>query len=108
VFRKICVPRDKVKKRLDRTANEVLRDLHFAPNITWLTKSDSVGCVWHMACVGQVRNVHRVLFGKPEENKQLGRPIHRWENNIKMYFKQVGREWPGFIWFRTRTSGQLI
>jgi hypothetical protein len=36
------------------------------------------------ARMGEERGVHRVLVGKPEEKRQLGRPRSRWENNIKM------------------------
>jgi hypothetical protein len=37
-----------------------------------------------------VRGVHRVLVGKPERRRPLGRPRHRWENNIKMDLQEVG------------------
>jgi hypothetical protein len=40
--------------------------------------------------MGEDRGVHRVLVGKPEVIKPLGRPRHRWENNIKMDFHEVG------------------
>ena len=43
-----------------------------------------------MACVGEGRGVHRVLVGKPEGNKPLGRPRRRWEDNIKMDLQEVG------------------
>jgi hypothetical protein len=36
------------------------------------------------------RGVHRVLVGKPEEKRPLGRPRRRWENNIKMDLQEVG------------------
>ena len=41
-------------------------------------------------CVGERRGVYRVLVGKPEEKRQLGRPRHRWEDNIKMDLQEVG------------------
>ena len=43
-----------------------------------------------MACMGEGRGVHRVLVGKPEGKKPLGRPRHRWEDNINMYLQEVG------------------
>ena len=43
-----------------------------------------------MARMGQGRGVHRILVGKPEEKRPLGRPRHRWEDNIKMYLQEVG------------------
>jgi len=44
----------------------------------------------HVARVGERRGVHRVLVGKPERKRQLGRPSCRWEDNIKMDLQEVG------------------
>ena len=44
----------------------------------------------------QSRNAYRVLVGKPESKRPLGRPRHRWEDNIKMDLREVGcdpRDW---------------
>jgi len=45
-------------------------------------------------CIGEDRGVHRVLVGKPEGKRPMGRPRHRWEDNIKMDLQEVreGRE----------------
>ena len=43
-----------------------------------------------MARMGEERGVHRVLVGKPEGNRPLGRPRRRWEDNIKMELQEVG------------------
>jgi hypothetical protein len=43
--------------------------------------------------MGEKRNVYRILVGKPEGKRLLGRPQHRWVNNIKMYFREIG--WGG-------------
>ena len=40
--------------------------------------------------MGERRNVYRVLVGKPKVNRPLGRPRHRWEDNIKMDLQEVG------------------
>jgi hypothetical protein len=40
--------------------------------------------------MGEDRGVHRVLVGKPEGKRPLGRPRHRWEDNIKMVLQEVG------------------
>jgi hypothetical protein len=42
---------------------------------------------------GEKRNAYRVLVGKPEGKIPLGRPRHRWEDNIKMDFREI--EWGG-------------
>jgi hypothetical protein len=44
----------------------------------------------HVACMGERRGVCRVLVGKPEGNRPLGRPRCRWEDNIKMDLQEVG------------------
>ena len=43
-----------------------------------------------MARMGQGRGVYRVLVGKPEGKRPLGRPRRRWEDNIKMDLQEVG------------------
>jgi len=52
------------------------------------------------------RGLYRVLVGKPEEKRQLGKPRRRWENNIKMDLQEVGcGVWTGSIWLRIGTGG---
>jgi hypothetical protein len=45
---------------------------------------------WHVAQIGEGRGVYRVLVGKPEGKRPLGRPRRRWEDNIKMDLQEVG------------------
>jgi hypothetical protein len=62
--------------------------------------------VWHVARVGERRSVNRVLVGKPEGIRPLGRPRHRWKDNIKMNLQELG--WgacTGLIWLRIGTDG---
>ena len=50
----------------------------------------------HVAHVGETRGAYRVLMGKPEGRRPLGRPRHRWEDNIKMDIQEVifvGMDW---------------
>jgi len=49
-----------------------------------------VKCAGHVARTGERRGVYRVLVGKPEGKRPLGRPKHRWEDNIKMDLQEVG------------------
>jgi hypothetical protein len=59
--------------------------------------------------MGEGRNVYRVLVGKPEGKRPLGRPRHRWEDGIKMDLGEIGRGvWIGFTWLRTGTVGGLL
>ena len=57
--------------------------------------------------MGEGRGVHRVLVGKPERKRPLGRPRHRWEDNIEMDFQEVGKGvvGTGWIWLRLGTGG---
>ena len=47
-------------------------------------------CAGHVARMGEGRGVHRVLVGKPEGKRPLGRPRRRWEDNIKMDLQEMG------------------
>jgi len=46
----------------------------------------------HVACVGERRDASRFLVENPEGKRLLGRPTHRWEDNIKMDLQKVGWE----------------
>jgi hypothetical protein len=55
---------------------------------------------------GEMRGAYRALVGKPEGRTPLGRPRHRWEDNIKMDLREVGwGAWAGSIWLRIGTGG---
>jgi hypothetical protein len=43
------------------------------------------------------KNAYRILVGKPERKRQLGRPSSRWEDNIKMDLREMG--WGGVGWY---------
>jgi len=70
--------------------NTELRDLYSLPNIVQVVKSRRMRRAGHVARMGEGRGVHRVLVGKPEGKRPLGRPKHRWEDNIKMDLWEVG------------------
>jgi hypothetical protein len=55
--------------------------------------------------MGEKRNAYRILVGKSEGKKPLGRPRRRWEDNIRMDLREDGVVWTGLIWLRIRTSG---
>ena len=57
-----------------------------------------------MACMEEGRGVHRVLVGKPEGKRPLGRPRHRWEDNIRMDLQEVGGS-GDWSWLRIGTGG---
>jgi len=78
---------------LQKTGNrklEEFHDLYFLPNIIPGMKSGKVKLAWGVERVGERRGSYRVLVGKPEGKRQLGRPRFRWENNTKMGLKEIG------------------
>jgi hypothetical protein len=60
--------------------------------------------------MGEGRNVCRVLVGKPEGKRPLGRPRRRWEDGIKMDLRESGwgGVWSGYSWLRAGTVGGLL
>ena len=70
--------------------NEELSDLYSLPNIVRVVKSRRMRWAGHVARMGEDRGVHRMLVGKPEGKRPLGRPRRRWEDNIKMDLQEVG------------------
>ena len=81
---------DEVTGEWRKLHNEELRDLYFLPNIVRVVKSKRMRRAGHVARMGEGRGVHRVLVGKPEVKRPLGRPRRRWEDNIKMDLREVG------------------
>jgi len=67
-----------------------MANIHSLPNIVRVVKSRKMRWAGHVAHMGEGRGVHRVLVGKPEEKRPLGRPRRRWEDNIEMYLQEVG------------------
>ena len=65
-------------------------DLYSLPNIVRVVISRKMRWAGHVARMGQGRGVHKILVGKPEGRRPLGRPRRRWEDNIKMDLQEVG------------------
>jgi len=78
-LRRISGPRrDKETGEWRRLHNEELNDLYSSPNIVQVIKSRRMRWAGHVARVGEERVVYRVLAGKPEGRRPLGRPRRRW------------------------------
>jgi hypothetical protein len=59
--------------------------------------------------MGEGRGVYRVLVGRPEEKRPLGRPRRRWEDNIKMDLTETGIDGANLIQLaQDRSSGGLV
>ena len=72
--------------------NEELNDLYSSPNIVLVIKSRRMRWAGRVASMGEERGVYRVLVGKPEGRRPLGRPRRRWEDTIRMGLQEVGCE----------------
>ena len=91
VLRRIFGPkRDGVTGEWIKLHNEELSDLYCSLNIVRMIKSRRMRWVGYVARMGERRDVYRVLVGKPEGKRPLGRPMRRWEDNIKMDLQKVG------------------
>ena len=91
VLRGIFGPRrDEVTGEWRRLHNEELNDLYSSPNNVRVIKSRRMRWVGHVARMGEERWVCRVLVGKPEGRRPLGRPRRRWVDNIRMALQEVG------------------
>ncbi|KAJ4434031.1 hypothetical protein ANN_16350 [Periplaneta americana] len=97
VLRKIFgAKRDEVTGEWRKLHNTELHALYSSPDIIRNIKSRRLRWAVHVARMGESRNAYRVLVGRPEGKRPLGRPRRRWEDNIKMDLREVGyddREW---------------
>jgi hypothetical protein len=92
VLRGIFGPkRDEATGKWRRLHNEELNDLYSSPNIIRVIKSRRIRWAGHVARMGEKRGAYRILVGRPEGRRPLGRPRRRWEDNIKMDLQEV--EW---------------
>jgi hypothetical protein len=76
--------RDEVTDEWRTLHNEELYNLYSSPNIVRVIKSRRMRWTGHVARIGEGRVVYRVLVGKPEGKRPLGRPRLRWKDNIKI------------------------
>jgi hypothetical protein len=94
VLRRIFGPkRDKVTGEWRRLRNDELNALCSSLNIIQVIKLRRMRWAGHVARMRERRGAHRILVGRPEGRRPLGRPRHRWEDNIKMDLQEVG--WGG-------------
>jgi hypothetical protein len=70
--------------------NEELHNLYSSPDIIRQVKSRRMRWAGHVARVGEERKVYKVLVGKLEGKRPLGRPRRRWEDGIRMDLREIG------------------
>jgi hypothetical protein len=109
VLRRIFGPkRDEVTVEWRKLHNEELRDLYSSPSIIRIIKSRR-RWMSHVARMGEKRNAYRLLVGKPEGKRPLGKPRRMWMDNIRMDLERWdGVMWTGFVGLRIGTGGELL
>jgi hypothetical protein len=88
VLRRIFGPKRDVDGSWRKLHNDELHNLYSSPNIVRVIKSRRMTWAGHVARVG--RGVYRVLVGRPEGKRPLGRHRRRWEDNIRMDLREIG------------------
>jgi hypothetical protein len=90
VLRRIFgLKRDEVRGEWRKLHNVELHYLYSLPSIVRIIKSRRIGLAGHVAQMGEKLNGYRLLVGKPEGKRPLGRPTRRWVDNIKMDLVEV-------------------
>jgi hypothetical protein len=97
-LRKIFGPKREEDESWRKLHNDELHDLYSSPNIVRVIKSRRMRWAGHVARMGEGRGVYRVLVGRPESKRPLGRPRRRWDDNIKMDLRETGID--GANWIR--------
>jgi hypothetical protein len=107
VLRRVFGPKkDEVTGEWRKLHNEELYDMHSSSNVILVIKLRRIRWAGYVACVEERRGVYRVLVGKPEGKRPLGKSRRRSEDNIKMNLQEVGcGSWNGWIWRRIETEG---
>ena len=82
--------RDEVTREWRRLHNVELQKLYSSHDILRVIKFRRLRWAGHAARMGEGRGAYRVLVGKPEGKRPLGRPRRRWEDNIRADLKEVG------------------
>jgi transcription termination factor 2 len=98
VLRRIFGPKREEDGSWRKLHNDELHDLYSSPNIVRMIKSRRMRWAGHVARMEEGRGVYRVLVGRPESKRPLGRPRRRWVDNIKMDLGQIGID--GANWIR--------
>jgi hypothetical protein len=97
VLRRMFGPkRDEVTGEWRTLHNKELHDLYSLPSIIRIIKSRRMRLAQHVKRMGEKKNAYRLLVGKPEGKRPLGRPTRKWVDNIRMDLGEVG--WSDVDW----------
>jgi hypothetical protein len=90
VLRRILRPKREEDGSWRKLHNDELHNLYSTVNIVGIIKSRKMRWAGHVAGMGEGRGIYRVLVGRPEGKRPLGRPRHTWKDNIKMDLSEIG------------------
>jgi hypothetical protein len=90
LWRIFGLKRDEVIWGWRKLHNEKLHGLYSSPSIVRVIKARRMRWAEHVACMGKVRGAYNILVGRPGGRRPLGRPRHRWKDNIKMDLREIG------------------
>ncbi|KAJ4425767.1 hypothetical protein ANN_27390, partial [Periplaneta americana] len=108
VVRKIFwAKRDEVTGEWRKLHNAELHALYSSPDIIRNIKSRRLRWAGNIARMGESRNAYRVLVGRPEGKRPLGRPRRRWEDNIKMTLEEIGKR-IHVLWIPITTAWRVL
>jgi hypothetical protein len=98
LLRRIFGPKREEDGSWRKMHNDELYSLYYLPTIVRAIKSRMEKLAGHVARMGEGRDIYKVLVGRPEGKRPLGRPRRRWESNIKMDLREIGID--GANWIR--------
>jgi hypothetical protein len=94
---------------MEKIANEELSDFYSLPSIIRILKLRRMRWTGHVARMGEKITAYRLLVGKPEGKRPLGRPRHRWVDKLGWILERWDCVmWIGLVWLRIGTGGELM
>jgi hypothetical protein len=90
VLRRIFGPKKEEEGSLRKLHNDELNSLYSSPNIVRMIKSRRIWWEGQVSRMEEGRDVYRLLVRRPEGKRPLGRPMRRWEDNIKLDLREIG------------------
>jgi hypothetical protein len=97
VLRRISGPKREEDGSWRKSHNDEIQNLYSSPNIVRVIKSRRMRWAGHVARMGEGRGVYRILIGRPEVKRPLGRPRGRWEDNVKLDLRDIGIDGANWI-----------
>jgi hypothetical protein len=108
-LRRIFGPKREEDGSWRKLHNDELHNLYSSPNIVRVIKSRRIRWAGYVARIGEGRGVYRLLVGRPEGKRPLGRPRRRWGITLKWTLGREGSmRQTRFGWLRIRSSGGIL